>query len=160
QDRSVKCRRLVIWLAAACALTGCRHEAETEYKSASEPPAVRVIHPTVRNIVRVVEQPSFIESYERTSVFPKVTGYIEEGKVDIGDDVKRGEVLCTLFVPELVEDYGTKNARVKLDIRRIELAKKVVKVAEADLKAAQARLDEAKAILGKYQSEVDRWDME
>src|SRR5262249_5248759 len=108
----------------------------------------------------VVEQPSFIESYERTSVFPKVTGYIEEWKVDIGDDVKRGEVLCTLFVPELVEDYGTKNARVKLDIRRIELAKKVVKVAEADLKAAQARLDEAKAILGKYQSEVDRWDME
>jgi multidrug efflux pump subunit AcrA (membrane-fusion protein) len=80
--------------------------------------------------------------------------------VDIGDTVKAGELLCTLFVPELVEDYQTKNATVELDQRRIELAKKVVKVAQADLKAARARLDEAKAILGKYQSEVDRWDTE
>ena len=80
--------------------------------------------------------------------------------MDIGDKVKKGDVLATLFVPELVEDFGTKKATVELDKERIELALKVVKVAEADVQAAEARLDEAKAILDKYQAEVDRWDSE
>jgi len=153
-------RPLLVWLLAALVAPGCHSESETEYKSASEPLTVQLIHPSIRHIVRVVEQPSFIESYERTSVFPKVTGYIKKWNVDIGDKVNEGEVLCTLFVPELVEDYGTKRAKVELDRRDIELAKEVVKVAEADLEAARARLEEAKAILGKYQSEVNRWDME
>ena len=90
---------------------------------------------------------------------PKLTAYIEKWNVDIGDKVKKGDVLATLFVPELVEDYGTKKATVELDEERIELAQKVVEVAEADVKAAEARLDEAKAILAKYQAEVDRWDI-
>ncbi len=53
-----------------------------------------------------VGQPSFIEAYERTSIYPKLTGYIEKWIVDIGDRVKKGEMLATLFVPELVEEYG------------------------------------------------------
>jgi HlyD family secretion protein len=119
-----------------------------------------LIQPRVRNIVRVVGQPSFIESFERTSIYPKLTGYIEKWNVDIGDKVKKGEALATLFVPELVEDFGTKKATVKLDEERVELALKLVEVADADVKAAKARLDEAKAILAKFQAEVDRWDTE
>jgi multidrug efflux pump subunit AcrA (membrane-fusion protein) len=80
--------------------------------------------------------------------------------VDIGDKVKKGDVLARLFVPELVEDFGTKKATVKLDEERIELAKQVVDVTAADVKAAKARLDEARAILAKYVAEVERWDTE
>jgi HlyD family secretion protein len=147
-------------LVAALAATGCGHEEESHYTSVSKPPTVRVIQPEIRNIVRVVGQPSFIESFERTSIFPKLVGYIEKWNVDIGDKVKKGQVLTTLFVPELVEDFATKNATVKLDEHRVELARKVVEVAEADVKAAKARLDEARAILAKFQSEVDRWNTE
>ena len=111
---------------------------------------MRIIRPSIRNIVRVVGQPSFIESYERTSIYPKLTAYIEKWKVDIGDRVKKGDLLATLFVPEVVEDFGTKNATVKLDEERIDLARKLVEVAEADVQGAEARLVEAKAILGKY----------
>jgi multidrug efflux pump subunit AcrA (membrane-fusion protein) len=121
---------------------------------------VQVINPPVRNIVRAVGQPSFIEAYERSSVFPKLTAYIDKWKVDIGDKVKKGDTLATLFVPELVEDLGTKNATVELDKQKIELALKVVKVAEADVKSAQANLAEAKAILDKYEAMVERWDSE
>ena len=80
--------------------------------------------------------------------------------MDIGDKVKKGDVLATLFVPELVEDFGTKKATVKLDEERVELARKLVEVADADVKAAQARLVEAKAILAKFKAEVERWDTE
>ena len=119
-----------------------------------------MINPTVRNIIRVVGQPSFIEAYERTSVFPKLTAYIKEWKVDIGDKVKKDQPLAYLFVPELEEDYKTKIATVKLDSERVELAEKIVAVADANVQAAAVRLKEAKAILDKYQAEVVRWDSE
>ena len=159
-DRSPCGRLLAFCLLAALAAPGCGHEEKAHYTSVSKPPTVRLIHPEVRKIVRVVGQPSFIESYERTSIYPKLTGYIEKWNVDIGDKVKKGDVLATLFVPELVEDFGTKKATVKLDEERVDLARTMVEVADADVKAAKARLDEAKAILAKYQAEVDRWDTE
>ncbi len=130
------------------------------HASVAEPPTVQVLHPPARAIVRVIGQPSFIESYERTSVFPKLTAYIEKWNVDIGDKVKKGETLAKLFVPELVEDFGTKTATVELDKEQIELAQKLVTVAGADVQAAAAALEESRAILAKYQSEVDRWDSE
>jgi HlyD family secretion protein len=159
-DRPAGCRRPGFWLLAALAATGCGGEPKINFTSVSEPQTVRLVQPSARNIVRVVGQPSFIEAYERTSIFPKLTGYIEKWIVDIGDKVKKDDVLATLFVPELVEDYGTKKATVKLDEERVDLALKAVDVAEADVKAAEARLDEAKSILGKFQAEVDRWDSE
>jgi len=153
-------RLFTFGLLAAMAAAGCGHHEESHYASVTKPPTVQLVQPQVRNILRVVGQPSFIESYERTSIYPKLTGYIEKWNVDIGDKVKKGDVLATLFVPELVEDFSTKKATVKLDEERVELAKKLVEVAAADVKAAEAALDEAKAILAKYQSEADRWDSE
>ncbi len=49
-------------------------------KPGSKVPTVQLISPPVRNIVRVVEQPSFIESYERTSIFPKLTPISKSGR--------------------------------------------------------------------------------
>jgi HlyD family secretion protein len=145
---------------AALAFPGCGHKEESQYESVAKPPKVRLVEPTLMTIVRTVGQPSFVESYERTSIYPKVVGYIEKWNVDIGDKVKKGDILAKLFVPELVEDFGTKKATVQLDEQRVDLALKLVDVAEADVKAAMARLDEAKSILAKFQSEVDRWDTE
>ena len=145
---------------AAVAAPGCGHSEKSHFASVSKPPTVRIVQPEVRKIVREVGQPSFIEAFERTSIYPKLTAYIDKWIVDIGDKVKKGEVLATLFVPELVEDSSTKKATVKLDEERVQLARKMVEVAEADVKAAEARLVEAKAILAKYQAEVDRWDTE
>jgi multidrug efflux pump subunit AcrA (membrane-fusion protein) len=153
-------RLVALGLVAALGAVGCGHKEKTNYESVSKPPTVQLTHPEVRKIVRVVGQPSFIESYERTSIYPKLTGYIEKWNVDIGDKVKKNQTLATLFVPELVEDFATKKATVKLDEERVELMMKLVDVADADVKAARAQLDEARAILARYQSEVDRWATE
>ena len=154
------CCRGLLLLASALAASGCGHGEKSHYTSVTKPPTVRLIQPEVRTIVRVVGQPSFIESYERTAVYPKLTAYIEKWIVDIGDKVKKGEVLARLFVPELVEDSETKKATVTLDEEKIELAKQMVDVAAADVEAAKARVTEAKAILAKFAAEVARWDSE
>jgi multidrug efflux pump subunit AcrA (membrane-fusion protein) len=119
-----------------------------------------MVHPQRRNIVRVVGQPSFVQSYERTSIYPKVTAFIEKWNVDIGDKVRKGDVLADLFVPELREDWGTKKATVEYDQEQVTFNQRQVEVADADVKAAKARLDEARSILGKYEAEVKRWDVQ
>jgi multidrug efflux pump subunit AcrA (membrane-fusion protein) len=145
---------------AALALIGCGQKEESHYESVAEPPKVRLVEPALRTIVRTVGQPSFIESYERTAIYPKMTAYIEKWIVDIGDKVKKGDTLAKLFVPEMVEDFETKKATVKLDEERVALASQVVEVSDADVQASRARLEESKAILAKYEAEVERWDTE
>ena len=155
-----KARRLAVLTLAAAGAAGCHKEDPSHYQSASKPPTVQVIHPEFRRIVRLVGQPSYVEAYERTSIYPKLSAYIDKWIVDIGDKVNKGDVLARLFVPELVEDNATKKATVKLDEQKVELARKIVDVDAADVQAAQARLDESQSMLAKYQAEVDRWDSE
>jgi multidrug efflux pump subunit AcrA (membrane-fusion protein) len=159
-DRVAGSRRLVFGLLVALAVPGCGHEAKLEFTNVAKVPTVQLLNPPVRDIIRVVGQPSFIEAYERTSIYSKPTAYIKRWIVDIGDRVKKGDVLATLFVPELVEGHQTKMATVQLDQQRIDLAQEVVAVATADVQAAEAHLIEAQKNLDKYQSEVDRWDVE
>src|SRR5262249_24651992 len=150
---------LVLFLLVAV-VAGCgRDGADTGSPSDTGPP-MQVVRPQRRTLTRVVEQPSFVVAYERSSVYPKMTAYIEKWNVDIGDKVRKGDGLATLYVPEVVEQWRTKTATVTLDRKRISLSKEAVRVAEAEVKAAAARLEEAKAILLRYQSQVNRWDVE
>jgi HlyD family secretion protein len=147
-------------VAAALESAGCHHEAENNYTSVAEPPTVRLVKPEVRTIVRVVGQPSFVQSYERNSVYPKMNAYILKWNVDIGDRVKKGDALANLFVPELVADHDTKRATVGLDQERIALAKEVVEVTKAAVAAALARVEEARADFAANRAEAERWDSE
>jgi HlyD family secretion protein len=153
-------RLLALSALSMLAASGCGREEKSNYKSVATVPTVQVLRPPQIDILRKVSQPSYIEAYERSSVYPKMTGYIEKWIVDIGDKVKKGDTLATLYVPELVEEYGTKKATVKLDQERVDLALKVVEVARADVKAAKAALDEATAILSQCGAEVNRWNSE
>jgi multidrug efflux pump subunit AcrA (membrane-fusion protein) len=126
----------------------------------ADPMTVQVTRPQTRDIVRTVGQPSFVESYERTSIYPKLSGFIEKWYVDIGDRVKKNQVLADLFVPEVEEDCQTKLESVELAEERVMLAREKVKVADADVKVAAAHLEAAKAILDQYEAQVARWDKE
>lgn len=154
------CRPLLLVVALACAM-GCREErGVSDRDPASAPPVVSLIRPSTRTITRVVGQPGFVDAYEQTSIYPKMTAYLEKWNVDIGDRVKKGDVLATLFVPELVEDLRTRQADVALAAELVSQAEKSVAVAEADAKAAAAEVAEAKSNLGTYRAEVDRWRSE
>jgi multidrug efflux pump subunit AcrA (membrane-fusion protein) len=111
-------------------------------------------------MTHIVGQPSFVESYERTSIYPKTTGFIEKWNVDIGDKVQKGDVLADLFVPELRELWQTKKNEVVLDRERVEYARELVEVARAEVEAAEASLKESREMLEAYKAEVNRWDSE
>jgi hypothetical protein len=153
-------RALLGLLLAAVLGAGCRAKEKIDYTSVSGPPSVTVVRPRIRRIVRVVGQPSFIEAYERSSIYPKMEGYLEKWVVDIGDPVKKGDVMATLFVPEVLEQYETKKATVVLEKERVALAEAMVSVDAAEVEAAKARLVEAEEILGEYEAQVWRWQVQ
>ncbi len=123
-------------------------------------PTVKLIHPPVQNVVREVGQPCFIESFERIPIYPTVTGYIENMKVDIGTKVKKGDVLCTLLPPALALDHATRTAPATPASERIGPAGITVEAADARVKAARARLDQAQASLTTDETGLSRWKSE
>lgn len=156
-DRSAGGRRPMFWLLGLVATAGCGGQPEAAPRSVTEPPIVEVVEPSTRKLVRVVGQPSFVDAYEQTPIYPKMTAYIEKWIVDIGDKVKKDDVLATLFVPELRQSYETKKADVEVAKAKISLALKRVDVAAAMVKASKARVQEARATLGDLKAKVDRW---
>jgi RND family efflux transporter MFP subunit len=147
-------------LSGVLGMSGCSRPQAATAGDVTTVPTVVLVKPERRNLVRTVEQPGFIDAYEQTSVFAKVRGFVSEWKVDIGDRVRKADLLLRLAVPELVEEYELKKAQVTLDEELVKQAEKLVKVAEGDLRSATAQAAEAQAVVAKYQADIDRWESE
>ena len=155
--------------AAAClsltaclfALSGCGHQASVA--SENEPPedaTVTVASPIQRTIHYVVEQPGRIEAFEQTPIYAKIPGYVRKVSVDIGDRVKRGDLLVELNVPEVVEVHHAKEALVTQARLGMNQAERTIDVIQASLATAQADLEVTKAGREKTAAAVKRWESE
>ena len=115
---------------------------------AAEPPslAVAVVKPQRTTLRLSVRQPGTVQAFEQTPIFAKISGYVQEWKVDIGDRVRKNQVLATLWIPEMEDDLRQKEALVEQAAAEVELAENAVPAAEAEynrMKLQSARLSEA-----------------
>ncbi len=138
---------------------GCRHHAPTG-KAIQVEPNVRLVRPETRALARTVGQPGFIYPYEETAIYPKVAGFVQQWKVDIGDPIRKGQEIALLSVPELDAQLEQKKAQVEFDTAQIDVAEQMVDVATQYEKVAAAQVQEARANVGKYQAAVERWESE
>jgi RND family efflux transporter MFP subunit len=84
---------LVMWFAHT------RHADE-----AAVTPSVAVTGVLRTNLTRVAEFDAEFRPYQEIDVHAKVTGFVKTMNVDIGDQVKEGQLLATLEMPELDDD--------------------------------------------------------
>jgi len=87
--------------------------------------------------------------FQEVELHAKVAGYIRKINVDIGDRVRKGEVLATLEIPELTAQVTGAEAGVRHSQEEIALAQSQVARAEADhnaLHIAAERLKQAAAV--------------
>ncbi len=123
-------------------------------------PRVQIVKVEQRNIETTVGQPGFLFAYEQTALYPKVSGYLEKWNVDIGDEVRKDQVLATIYVPELQAQYQRAKAQVELDEVLVGVAQQFVEVSENYAEVSAALVQQAQADVGKYAATVERWESE
>jgi RND family efflux transporter MFP subunit len=126
----------------------------------SGPVVVTVGKPQKLALKRTVEQPGTVEAYEQTDVFAMVIGYIQSVNKDIGDEVRPGELLAELSVPELVQEHRQKQAMTRQTAAEVRQAEAAVQAAEAAMRSAAAQAEEAKAGRKRAQANYERWQTE
>jgi RND family efflux transporter MFP subunit len=115
--------------------------------------SVRIVRPERKTIRHAIEQPGFnIEAFEETPLYAKISGYVREWKVDIGAPVRKGQVLATLYVPEMEVDVKQKEAAVgqaKAQIRQAEAAVLTARAQAARAQSQYERLSRTQGVLSQ-----------
>src|SRR5262245_46292605 len=116
--------------------------------------------PQQKGIRHTIELPGHVEVAEQTALYPRLAGYVLKVRVDIGDRVKKGQVLAELSVPEIEADLKHKAALVALAEAEVEQARRALQAAEGALVLALARVQEAEAGIRHAQASHGRWKAE
>jgi RND family efflux transporter MFP subunit len=124
------------------------------------PESVVTAPPARKTLVLSTTQPGRIAAYESAPLYAKVSGYVREVLVDIGDEVKPDQPLVRLSVPELEDARQQKQALVAQAQAEVGQSRAAQKAAEAALSSSQAAVEEAKARTGRVEAEYERWKSE
>lgn len=125
--------------------------AESPRTSPASEQAVRVelTRPARGGLERTSSQPGSLISYESAELFAKVSGYLKNQFVDIGDRVKRGQVLAEIDSPELDIEVQQLAAELVRSQTEVEQMKARVVTAQAKWKAAVATQSQTEAELAR-----------
>jgi HlyD family secretion protein len=150
---------VVLLAGLAVPTAGCRPAAPRPSVAVSVP-EVAAVKPERRVLTLSTTQPGRIEAFERTPLFAKIAGYVEEVRVDIGDAVQKEDVLVRLAVPELVDELNEKEALVAQAEAEVQQAESRITASRAAAETAQARIAEVDAGLIRANADVERWKSE
>src|SRR5579864_263098 len=136
----------ILGIVAACllvaAIVGKRARAVAPGSTASENVPYVAVAPAKRQTLSdsLAIAGQFIP-YQNVELHAKVAGYIKHINVDIGDHVRKGQVLAVLEIPELVAEVQESEAGVHHAEEEIQKAQSDVSRAEADHVALHANAE-------------------
>src|SRR5262245_1070614 len=151
---------LLLALAVGCGRPSAAARPAGGAPPAPSAPAVAVVKPERHTLGRTVEQPGTVEAFEEAPLVAKIAGYVREVNVDIGDRVRKGDVLAELWVPEMEEEVKQKKALVTQAEAEVAQAEAALKAAEAGIETAAAQVQEAEAGRKRAQANYERWRSE
>jgi len=98
----VKNMKIVYFLAGILLLAGCQAPSkEPKQEHAQQALKVEVIQPEKLHPSFTLKLPGALEPNESLDVYAKVKGFVKRIHVDVGDKVRKGQVLATLEAPEM-----------------------------------------------------------
>jgi RND family efflux transporter MFP subunit len=144
------------------------------------PPPVDVVEAKAVSTGQDLVLPGQTAAWYETTIYARVNGYVGNWLVDIGDHVKKGQVLATIETPELDAEFTAARAQLQSSQAQVrarqaeaefskttnerwrDSPKGVVSEQEkdskkADYQSAQARLYSAKAQVALDQAKVDQY---
>lgn len=109
---------------------------------------------------RTTDQPGQIEAFETTLIHAKLSGYVSTVRVNIGDAVKKGQVLAELRVPEIEADAAEKRAMtIEAEAERTQ-SEAALEVARAKIESAKSKVEEVQATVRRADADAARWQSE
>jgi RND family efflux transporter MFP subunit len=153
------CRGPLLLALCLVGAAGCRHR-ESPTSSGAEIPAVAVVTPTWQPLKRTILQPGYAKPYEQTPIFSRVAGYVDSVPVDIGDQVKEGQLLALVRVPELEKELNAKVARVGQAEAQVQQSRAAYEAAKANVETTKANILEAFAAIARGEADYERWGAE
>ncbi len=144
-----------------------RGSAQVDSKPSKARP-VAVARITREDLYKEVTIPADFRPYLQVELHAKVSGYVDQINVDIGDEVKAGQLLARLEVPELRDELARAKAAEKRAVAdykaahlvhtRLEAVNKDQPnlVAQQELDAAEAKDGTTEAAIAGAKAEVER----
>jgi RND family efflux transporter MFP subunit len=100
---------LTIFL-VACGSSERKAAAQSSVAEAT--PTVAVARAVVQNLSRDIVLTAEFSPFQEVDVMAKVSGYVKEIRVDVGDHVRPGQALATIEVPEMQDDMTRAQATI------------------------------------------------
>jgi RND family efflux transporter MFP subunit len=137
-----------------------------EWTEAQAIPTVAVDTPSAKLLNPYLDLPGRLEAFSRAPIYARVSGYLKEWKVDIGANVKTGQMLAEIEAPDLDQqllqaraDLLNTQAAARLSEatlkRRQSLANSNI-ISQQDLDERIADLASKQAAVKSSQANVDR----
>lgn len=101
--------------------------------------AVTVVKPEWKTLRHAIDRPAHVEAFEETPLVVRIAGYIQKVNVDIGDRVRKDDVLAELHVPEMEIELKQKEALIRQAEAELKLAKDSIPLAEAEFKRTKSQ---------------------
>lgn len=166
EDTAVRCVLLLLLLLL---LLGCNKSHSPSGGATPSvdagPLQVKVASPKKQTANAIVEQPATIMPYEVTPLVAKLPGYVgtietdarAKRPIDIGSEVKAGQLLATIAIPELNAKLAERLAVHEQAEAELAAAQGELKVYDAFVQEAEAKVSEARAGVDRARAEVSRW---
>ena len=148
---------LLVAILAGCETPTTATTLRDEPKAATRVETVRVER---RDIRRSVDEPGQVEAFEVTEIHAKIAGYVRAWHVNIGSQIKKGQLLAELDVPEIDAELEQRKAEIaQAESSRVQ-SEAAAKVARAAVATAEAKLVESKAGIKRATADLARWQAE
>ncbi|MCC9602109.1 efflux RND transporter periplasmic adaptor subunit [Stieleria sp. JC731] len=174
----------LLTVGAAPKLTRKRQADEIASQALNQPPLVTVTDVELTDAFHRFSLPGSTIANQQTWLYARADGYLKDQRVDIGDDVSKGQLLAVIEAPEVKAELNAASAAVsqaEAELQRInaelELAKlrlvrerrlvqsnatsqETVDQREAEYKVSLAAKEMAVATIEAKRAEVERLDQE
>ena len=150
-------------------LTSKPSKATIGAEAASTVPSVAVVKVTREDLAKEMKIPAEFRPYAEVELHAKVSGYLQQINVDFGDEVKAGQALATIEIPELKDELDNATAteqKTEADHKNAHLVYSRLQsvnkdhpnlVAQEDLDNAESRDADTAAAIAAAKAEVEKY---
>jgi HlyD family secretion protein len=127
---------------------------EKRADNSSDATTVPIIVPRIASLERTTTQPAVVHANFEAKIYAKVAGYLKELRVDIGQKVRKDEVLGVIWVPEMDRNVETQEKTVEHLVAEEKRAQAGLALAKANLASSKVAVAQAEADIIRTQGQL------